>query len=170
MRKISHNHPNEKGIISYACGHGRFKYGCINPNLMIDPHILISHYKDKKVVRPFYLYNGNPLLVRWRLPIETTPWSRFRFKKKKTITSWIICVFGRENRFKWFKNRSCKPSIISFLACILCFKHTNLMATNTNRSFPSCCQGSPFYLCILTSCKIQSQIGAKLIWTSWYHR
>ena len=30
-----------------------------------------SHYKGKTVIRPSYLYDGDPLLVRWHLYIET---------------------------------------------------------------------------------------------------
>ena len=32
-----------------------------------------SHYKDKTVVRPSYLYNGNPIMVRGHLYTETVP-------------------------------------------------------------------------------------------------
>ena len=33
-----------------------------------------SHCGDKTILRPSYLYNGIPILVRWRLYIESGPW------------------------------------------------------------------------------------------------
>ena len=51
------------------------------------------HYKDKTVVRPSYLSNGNPILVRRHLYIATAPWTLLF---KSFISSIDILRFSSE--------------------------------------------------------------------------
>ena len=71
------------------------------PNFYINKHIFMyrdSLYKDKTVMRPFYLYNCKSILVRQHLYIEETPghldglMQERRNSIANTLELWLSCT------------------------------------------------------------------------------